>query len=273
MADELVLTPGGMRPLSLVQQVGEGQVLRAAEGVVHRIASGDSQAFEAALLSNSIDQVALQFQSTAALGSGWIAYAYWNNGTGSSITNFVTNWVVPPAPATQSGQTIFLFNGIQNYGNNFGILQPVLQWGMSAAGGGPYWAVSNWYVTSGGQALYTPLVRVNAGDMLTGVMQLTGQSGSGFNYTSAFTGIGNTLSVENIAELLWANETLEAYSVGQCSDYPAVNGTAFTDVAIQTAAGNPELNWTAVSAVTDCGQHAMVASNANPGGEIDLFYS
>jgi hypothetical protein len=83
-----------------------------------------------------------------ALGSGWIAYTYWNNGTGKSITSFKTRWVVPPAPVSNDGQLIYLFNGIQNYGYNYGILQPVLQWGASPAGGGSYWAVASWYVTS-----------------------------------------------------------------------------------------------------------------------------
>jgi hypothetical protein len=101
-----------------------------------------------------------------ALGSGWIAYTYWNNGTGKSITSFKTRWVVPPAPVNDDGQLIYLFNGIQNYGYNYGILQPVLQWGASPAGGGSYWAVASWYVTSLGAAFYTPAVKVNPGDTL-----------------------------------------------------------------------------------------------------------
>jgi hypothetical protein len=92
-----------------------------------------------------LDVSALEYP---ALGSGWIAYTYWNNGTGNSITSFETTWEVPPPPASDSGQLIYLFNGIQNYGSNYGILQPVLQWGTSPAGGGPYWAVASWYVTS-----------------------------------------------------------------------------------------------------------------------------
>jgi len=274
MADELVLTPGGLRPLSLVRQVEEGQVVLAVNGVAHAVEAADRENFMSSVaLNENVAEITLQHEQTAALGSGWIAYAYWNNGTGNPIGYFTTNWTVPPEPATQSGQTIFLFNGIQNSGNNFGILQPVLQWGFSAAGGGPYWSVANWYVTSGGQALYTPLVQVNAGDNLTGIMDWTAQSGGGFSYTSAFQGIGAVLTVENIAELTWANETLEAYGITQCSDYPAVAGTALTAILIQTAAGYPQLNWTPVNQVTDCGQHADVASNDNPGGEVDISYS
>ena len=87
-----------------------------------------------------------------AFGSGWITYASWTNNTGSPISLFSTNWVVPPDPSTQSGQTIFLFNGIQNSSN---IYQPVLQWGGLLLGGN-YWTVASWYVDGqGGPAFYS----------------------------------------------------------------------------------------------------------------------
>src|SRR5262249_25417780 len=130
-------------------------------------------------------------------GSGWIAYADWQNDSGNPVTSFSTTWTVPPEPATKSGQTIFLFNGIDPVDPYQPILQPVLQWGVSAAGGGDFWSVANWYVLGNGQALHTPLVQVNVGQSLEGVMKLTGQAAGKFNYTSEFTGIGTTLSVQN----------------------------------------------------------------------------
>lgn len=266
MTTNLVLTPGGYRPRSLVHTVEEGHGLRAAGGVVRTVDASKNVTLD--LLG-----VTLQPENVPALGSGWIAYAYWNNGTGRSILSFRTTWTVPQSPTTQSGQTIFLFNGIQNYGANFGILQPVLQWGPSAAGGGPFWSVASWYVTSGGQAFHTQLAQVNEGDTLVGVMALTGQTGSSFSYVSEFEGMTNTrLPVDNIAELLWCNETLEAYNVSQCSDYPASNMTAFSSVDIQTSSKTTPVNWTPMNAITDCGQHAVVVSNTNPGGEVDLYY-
>jgi hypothetical protein len=207
------------------------------------------------------------------LGSGWIAYAYWNNGTGAPLSAFRTTWQVPPAPATQSNQTIFLFNGIQNYGNNYGILQPVLQWGPSAAGGGAFWSVASWYVTSSGPAFHTPLIPVNAGDQLVGVMTLTGQAGNSFDYNCELQGIaGTSLPVQNIAELLWCSETLEAYQVNQCSDYPDTLLTTFGAIGIQTGAVTPPLTWTAVARVTDCGQNVVVVSNSASNGQVDVYY-
>lgn len=66
-----------------------------------------------------------------AYGSGWITNAYWNT-TGTPVSSFATTWVVPPAPSVQSSQWFFLFNGIQN---SEWIIQPVLQCGVSSAGG------------------------------------------------------------------------------------------------------------------------------------------
>jgi hypothetical protein len=207
-----------------------------------------------------------------ALGSGWIAYAYWTNNSGHPVTRFATTWVVPPAPATNHNQTIFLFNGIQNATM---IYQPVLQWGPSAAGGGAYWAVASWYVDGqGGPAFHSNLVQVNPGDVLLGVMTQTGQSGAQFSYYCEFVNIANTgLTISNVQELTWNIETLEAYNCQQCSDYPDANFTAFTGIDFQTAAGRPAITWTPVNAVTDCGQSARVLSNANPGGEVDIYYT
>jgi hypothetical protein len=262
----LVATPGGFRHPSLVHRVEPGHALHATDGKVRlmNLASKASRDFR------EPEPSALEFP---ALGSGWIVYAYWNNGTGKSITSFKTRWIVPPAPAHDDGQLIYLFNGIQNYGANFGILQPVLQWGASPAGGGAYWAVASWYVTSSGAAFYTPAVKVNEGDTLTGVMTLTGKSGALFNYTSEFDGIaGTSLPVMNIAELLWCNETLEAYGIEDCSDYPGTLYTVFTGISIQTGNTQPSLDWTAVDSVTDCGQFAAVVSNASTNGRVDLHY-
>ncbi len=268
MASERVLTPGGYRHPSRVHRVEHGHAIahepdRARPRLVNL---ATHQTIELAPVEPAAAVV-------PALGSGWITYAFWNNGTGHTLTSFATTWVVPDPPSTNHNQTIFLFNGIQNYGANFGILQPVLQWGPSAAGGGAFWSIASWYVTTGGDAFHTNLITVNPGDTLIGVMAKTGQSGSLFNYSSAFQGINNTtLNVTNIAELLWLNETLEAYGVQTCSDYPNSNPTALRAIAVQTAGATPALNWTPVNAVTDCGQHAVVVSNSATNGEVDLFY-
>jgi hypothetical protein len=285
---DLVRTPGGYRNKSMVHPIEPGHYLELADGNIKKMQISGREVLNFGplrlrpslepLMPGNVSQATdlpARGMSTAAvvpaLASGWISYAYWTNSTGHAVSRFSTTWVVPPPPATNHGQTIFLFNGIQN---STMIYQPVLQWGPSAAGGGNYWSVASWYVDGqGGLAFHTNLVQVNPGDVLVGVMWQTGQSGTQFSYNCDFTGIANTaLPISNVQELTWNIETLEAYGCQQCSDYPDTNFTAFVGIDFQTSAGRPALNWTRVNAISDCGQNARVVSNANPGGEVDIYY-
>jgi hypothetical protein len=172
--------------------------------------------------------------------------------------------VVPPAPATQSGQVIFLFNGIQNSSM---IYQPVLQWGPSAAGRGNYWAVASWYADGqGGQAFHSSLVPVSAGQVLVGVMTQTGQSASGYSYNCEFAGIANTsLPIQNVQELTWCVETLECYGLQKCSDYPQTCRTAMGGIEIETGGVPTSPVWQVTNSVTDCGPSSRNLANERYG--------
>lgn len=255
------LTPGGFRPRSLVHTVEEGQALAQLDGVVRRVV--DDQ---------PIDEADALLQQRPLLETGWIAFTWWKNQGGAPLTSFVTSWRVPPAPPTRRGQTIFLFNGLQNSGANYGILQPVLQWGPSAAGGGSYWTVASWYVTSRGQAFHTPLQRVEPGQLLTGRIELYEQARGKLTYLCSFDDLPRTtLLLKNVAELSWSTESLEAYNLDRCSEYPATR-VEFTAIQLRTDV-HPTLRWTAVDRVTDCQQHAEVVSHSSTDGRVDLWMS
>jgi hypothetical protein len=279
MPEKLVLTPGGFRPASKVHYVEpnhslhyEGRHIRKLnpEGQVVK----DFGALEDRPKGHPLmpRHVLKALRKMPALGSGWIVYADWSNNTGHPVSYFATTWTVPAAPLTQAGQTIFLFNGIQN---STMIYQPVLQWGPSQAGGGAYWAVASWYADGqGGHSFYSSLVRVNTGDVLVGLMTLTSQSPQGFSYNCGFQGIANTLlPIQNVEELTWCIQTLEAYGVDQASNYPSADLTGMGSIDLRTNAGAPALGWQAVNAITDVGQHTVIVSDANPGGEVDLYYT
>lgn len=216
----------------------------------------------------------------APITDGWIVYSGWTNGSANPISYFKTQWAVPPAPASDNDQTVFLFNGIQSFGADVFILQPVLQWGSSFAGGGSYWSITNWYVGSDGTALFGPLIQVNSGDVLEGIMTLTGQTGANFNYLSSFTGHPTAdLVVNNVAELTWANETLECYDVAAFTDYPDTALTAFHDIEIRLRTSTTPfteaqatINWQVNNDVTDNGQQCLILSNDSPGGDVYLYY-
>lgn len=279
MPEDLVLTPGGYRPRSMVHFIENGHSLRMDGLRVLKLDPAGSLIADIGFIEPKLTLQPLMPANVAVpaaapvptYGSGWIAYAGWTNDTGSPVSLFRTTWTVPPVPSTQSGQTIFLFNGIQN---STMIYQPVLQWGPSAAGGGPQWSVASWYADGqNGHSFYSSLVNVSAGQTLFGIMTLTGSSAAGFDYSCEFQGIaGTTLPVSNVPELTWCNETLEAYSIQQCSDYPNCSSTSMQDIEIMCGAVTPNLVWSPQNAVTDCGQHCVVVSNSATQGQVDLYY-
>jgi hypothetical protein len=285
MADEYVITPGGFRPKGRVHMIepgylvsGEGGRLRKVHflgGVVADLGPLIPRPEKEPLMPRNVTRTPPGPSLPGripALGSGWITYAWWLNATGRPTTSFATTWVVPPAPKTQSGQLIYLFNGIQNSSM---IYQPVLQWGYNGAFGGNYWCAASWYADGqSGQATHSTPVPVNPGQVLVGIMTLMGQSGTQFSYNCQFQGIPNTsLPITNVQELTWCAETLEAYNLTQCSDYPNADLTAFRSIDIRTQAGAPAVVWTPQTDVAGCGQHTIVVSDANPAGEVDLYYT
>lgn len=161
MPEEQVLTPGGYRPASVVHQVEPGHFLRMVDDRIFQFDEAGTQVaahdtvsrkpVDRSLMPGNVSLRPVEGDAARgpapALAGGWIAYAGWTNNAPQPLSSFEARWSVPPAPATASGQTIFLFNGIQN---STMIYQPVLQWGQSAAGGGNNWTVASWYVDGKG---------------------------------------------------------------------------------------------------------------------------
>jgi hypothetical protein len=138
---------------------------------------------------------------------------------------------VPNNPSVNGG-TIFLFNGIAPTAENW-ILQPVLQYGTSAAGGGNYWAIASWFVGTGG-AWHSPLETVKPGDTLYGYTEQTAK-GTDLDYTSEAydltSGAYSWLSIYSSGlHWTWAYEgVLEVYNVNSCSQLPSSGYAYFFD--------------------------------------------
>ncbi|KAF8310651.1 hypothetical protein DL93DRAFT_2099271 [Clavulina sp. PMI_390] len=261
-----VLTPFGHRPAANVHQVPKGASLHHVGDEVHIIDAAGTVIHKTTPSGNFTKAVLSSHPGT--LQTGWIAYAYWLNTLTTPINYFTSTWVVPSTPASVDGQTVFLFNSIEpNAGN--AILQPVLQFGASAAGGGNYWAVANWYGINN-VYYYTALQTVSTGQSLQGVITLTGSSGSTYNYLSAFSGMSNTMSVTGSAQLTWATETLEAYNLVSNKDFPPVS-TTFGDIAITTTAGSPSVTWSVVDSTTD-NVDALVLRQGSTNAAIEILY-
>ncbi|HYZ75057.1 MAG TPA: hypothetical protein VE641_18405, partial [Chthoniobacterales bacterium] len=204
--------------------------------------------------------------------TGWATYAYWHNETGSPVEYFVSDWNVPPAPSTYNGQTIFLFNSIEP-NSETAILQPVLQYGQSAAGGGEYWTVASWYVV-GNHAYYTSLTYVTPGQFLGGQIYLIGKKRSKCSYSCDFYGIpGTTLTVRSIPQLTWCTETLEVYGVNQCTDFPNSAYTQMYGINIFLRNGYPpSMQWSVADVQTSCNVQTGIAYGGAVNAVVDIYY-
>jgi hypothetical protein len=292
--NELVLTPGGWRPKSKVHLVELGHHISVEDGNLKIIHTETGKLIKdfgkiqevpeekgKRILRVRLAERKKGAAATTPITDGWIIYSDWTSNTENPISYFRTRWIVPREPATNNDQTVYLFNGLQETIEGPFILQPVLQWGASPAGGGKFWSITNWYVDrEGGHAFHGHLVRVNPGDVLDGVMSLLGQYGKSFSYISSFTGFPTTDLRAYSKELRWACETLECYGFKAFTDYPDAEFTAFRDIEIRVRTAtkpniidtNATINWQANNIVTDNGQQCRILSNASPGGEVRLYY-
>src|ERR1700739_168100 len=267
LSNGFVSTPGGFRMRSHVHLVrpGDSVIKRARASFVMNLATGQ-------LTDSSEGGIAAR--NTADKSGGWVTWASWRNATGTAISSFATNWLVPAAPAAPASQLIYLFNGLQN-GAGLEILQPVLQWGSSGAGGGPFWSISSWHVDSQRHAYCTPSMPVNPGDALTGLMTMTGAFNDGtHNYRCEFVGVpGTALMALGTPELTDAEETLEAYGVTALADYPGGPLTAMSQIDIQVGGNPAPLAWARNTMQNPLyGENTVLVSKSSPGGARELCY-
>lgn len=275
----LVLTPGGYRDAELVHLATADAFITTTGGRMREVSRDGVVLTDYGPISAAGTEPRRGASSTQAtrpsrarvFGEGWITDAVWSNNSGSPVSRFATTWRVPAPPASSNGQTIYLFNGLTNW---TGILQPVLQWGSSPAGGGSYWSIASWYVTQfGGLVFHSQLTRVDPGDLLIGLMELVLEVNDQFTYTSEFQGIADSgLIIVGNREMVDCYEALEAYDITAASDYPDTFCTTMFGIDLTTSAGRPALTWDVEDRVTDLGQHTVVVDNSSTDGRVDLCY-
>ena len=296
MTSKRVLTPGGYKPADKVHHVspdhlvhmqGEvAQIHHEAGGLVRAVGAIPPRSSGRPLLPDNVSILRPDERSSAgeaiareakakikgfAAVNGWISYTGWQNNSGQPISKLSTQWKVPPEPKNRGAQTVFLFNGIQN---STMIYQPVLQWGPSAAGGGQKWSIASWYADGQeGHSFYSTLADVAVGDVLTGVMTLTGHDGNLMDYSSEFVGLAKTLlRIRKVEELTWANETLEAYNIGSRDDFPNTSHTDMKAIALKTGTAVPKLVWDPKSDHPESGSHVDVENGSATDGDVRIWY-
>jgi hypothetical protein len=154
--------------------------------------------------------------------NGYLAYVTAVLTTGADkMTGYIT---VPPVPATQGDQTVYLFPGLEDYADVVSILQPVLGWNPDGASSGQTWTITPWNCCRAGTVYYGPTQIVAAGDVIFGTMTL----GAKNTWTIAATDTTNTsiptvsLASRDRQPQTWAfGAALETYGVTECSQLPA----------------------------------------------------
>lgn len=170
------------------------------------------------------------------VGNGWVEDSNWvlSLKKGDNIEWIQNEWVVPSAPKS-TGATIFLFNGVEPKSGKW-IMQPVLQYGSSYAGGGNYWTMASWLV--GSSVYVSTLTPVHAGDLLVGTTDETNVASGKLTYLvdawDSTSGADSNLTVHSKGiQWGWAFEgVLEAYNVTKCTEFPASGKTRFYNTTV-----------------------------------------
>ena len=178
-------------------------------------------------------------------GNGWVEDSNWHVSLkkGDNIEWIQGEWAVPSAPKS-TGATIFLFNGVEPKSGKW-IMQPVLQYGPSAAGGGNYWTMASWLV--GSSVYVSSLTTVHAGDVLVGTTDETSVASGKLTYLidayDSTSGADSNLTIHSKGiQWSWAFEgVLEAYNMTKCAEFPASGKTRFYDTTV--AHGYPAFDY------------------------------
>jgi hypothetical protein len=239
--NDLVATPFGLLSKSHVHRIENGTHIKFQNGHVLKVDSKGKMIEDYGLRTKPIsgnNRITTQSESKSlpaqspGTALGWITWAQWINTSSYPIKGLSATWAVPDAPETNDGQLIYIFDGLETASGS-DIIQPVLQWGVSPAGGTSDWEIANWYVWGGTDAAYTDLISVSSGTSLTGGIQNYSESplNGSYTYVSSFDGYPNSLLLEEgqtyngdpipaVPIQSIAVITLETYGVVNRTDYP-----------------------------------------------------
>jgi hypothetical protein len=267
---QMVMTPNGLVHSSCVQEVGEGDMIEESgtvtrpDGSTYQLpaCAYDTMPEREATLARraGVDPGASNVVPT---DNGWTEAAWWHSP--HYMKTLHGNFRVPTVPANQGSQTIFFFPSFEPPAGN-AIIQPVLQWGGSAAGGGKYWAIASWYVWPG-HSVHGPLRRVSVNDVLYGSLQASACTGSGLCTWSIVTQDKSHPTTSSISIRAGNPYTevqggvLEVYGVDSCAKYPASDFEQFYNLAFASSAGTVQPAFSHILWKTTC--HELVQSSSS----------
>ncbi len=204
--------------------------------------------------------------------NGWITYAEGHvHDITSNIQHVSANWYVPSPPLKKADQLLYLFFGLNGGTSISQIVQSVLQWGVSPAGGGDYWSICNWYVTGDLQFFHDSLIRIEPGTPLNGVIEVTSVSDTIFNYYASFIGYNTGLQIINSSRPFAVQIALEGYNIASCDEFPIDERVRFSEIKVQTDKETfPLIGWSKNNVVGDCNTYVEIVNGDSFNGQIDI---
>jgi len=252
---KLFPVPGvGYRPSECIHQVPIGSSLSKEKDGSVTVITPEQITYSIPPCDKMSVQLARQISD-----SGWIAYANFNAGNFSSYNG---TWKVPKLPKSLGdGQIVYFFTGLEDDAGDE-IIQPVLQYGADVDGGGEYWGIACWWVTSSDQYIYSTLVKVAVGDTIFGYMNLL--PNASWLIGAVVNGKPTTaLTMANVATQTFSSVTLEAYQMQSCDDYPNDKGITFTSLIMKDQGKAVTPTWTPNVVFTDCNQNVQSSGAAS----------
>lgn len=243
---DFVITPFGYYHPSCVNHLAKGEVLRQdikaiehANGTTTNIEQCAYPHYRADGEKVVGDERAPQ---TPNISHAWIEYA--SITTTGAYGQIYGEWDVPPSPSTNDGQTVYLFNGLEDINDVVTIIQPVLGWNSDYAGA---WSIAAWNCCVNGNVNEATPAHANPGDHLEGYVFMNCAAGT--RVCSSWDIVIVDAQNGSFSELLdtsnygqkfnWAfGGVLEVYNIAQCSDYPPpdyAGGIGFTNQSVLTA--------------------------------------
>jgi hypothetical protein len=225
---EYVVTPFGYFHPSCVEHLVKGDVLlhdekaiQHANGTSDKIPTCAYPHFRADGEKVMGDERAVKDPN---ISHAWIEYA--SITTTSAYGQIYSEWEVPAAPADHDGQTVYLFNGLEDIDDVVTIIQPVLGWNSDYSDA---WGIAAWNCCESGTVVEGTPAHTNAGDHLEGYV--FDNCASGTKTCSSWDIVIIDEENGNFSELIdtsnfgqtfnWAfGGVLEVYGITQCGDYP-----------------------------------------------------
>jgi hypothetical protein len=238
---DYVITPFGYFHASCVTQLAEGDVVRQDENSIqHADGSFDTiHSCAYAHFTAAGEAIAPDAQTVEppTISHAWIEYSSVTTSS-SSYGELTANWIVPPAPSANNGQTVYLFPGMEDYKNVVTIIQPVLGWNADFASA---WGIASWNCCKSGTVFESSPVSVKSGDVIFGTMKDTCAAGTlscaKWNITTEDVTTGKSTTLANTSSqgqtFNWAFAgALEVYNIAACGDYPSNGSISFFNLAL-----------------------------------------